>query len=386
MTLTRAARPDRRPSSTDLDARAGVQVDRLLAGVRHLVHHDTIDHDACRDLYADLGAVPVQVAAAADCGLSDEQAAEAVDTAALAGELQRVLRRHVRTTTSTRFGQVQCELSRLGRLDEPAALAAAAAAAVCAAGGFDRAMLSRVDGSSWFAGSVHVAAAGPCLEERPVRGGLTLTAGRPETEAVRRRVPVLAPATGGAQDHPLPGAGTCAPYLVAPLAVEGRVVGLLHADNAPSGRLLTRLDRDALQLFADGFGRAYERVALLERLARQREHVRALLAPDGVDTEPDRPVVRLARSCPAPADGGGLSVLRSASELPQTGRLTSREHEILRQLATGATNAAIAEQLFLSESTVKSHVKRILRKLPAANRAEAVYVYLQIAGAEGRPA
>jgi DNA-binding NarL/FixJ family response regulator len=44
-------------------------------------------------------------------------------------------------------------------------------------------------------------------------------------------------------------------------------------------------------------------------------------------------------------------------------------------MALGETNAQIAHRLFVSEGTVKSHVKHILRKLDAANRAEAVSRY-----------
>ena len=52
----------------------------------------------------------------------------------------------------------------------------------------------------------------------------------------------------------------------------------------------------------------------------------------------------------------------------------------MRLLASGATNSQIASALVVSDNTVKSHIKRILRKLPAANRAEAVYRYTQLAG------
>ncbi|MFZ2173591.1 MAG: response regulator transcription factor [Rhodococcus sp. (in: high G+C Gram-positive bacteria)] len=54
-------------------------------------------------------------------------------------------------------------------------------------------------------------------------------------------------------------------------------------------------------------------------------------------------------------------------------RLTPREQEVLRLLAVGQSNAKIGERLFISSTTVKFHVKNILRKLGVAGRAEAVY-------------
>jgi DNA-binding NarL/FixJ family response regulator len=52
--------------------------------------------------------------------------------------------------------------------------------------------------------------------------------------------------------------------------------------------------------------------------------------------------------------------------------LTAREHEVLHLMSDGASNAAIGEALVISQATVKSHVRHILRKLGAANRTEAV--------------
>jgi DNA-binding NarL/FixJ family response regulator len=59
--------------------------------------------------------------------------------------------------------------------------------------------------------------------------------------------------------------------------------------------------------------------------------------------------------------------------------LTRRELEVLELMASGASNAEIAARLAIAVGTVKSHVKHILRKLRAANRAEAVSRYFRLA-------
>jgi DNA-binding NarL/FixJ family response regulator len=56
----------------------------------------------------------------------------------------------------------------------------------------------------------------------------------------------------------------------------------------------------------------------------------------------------------------------------QAASLSQREGEVLTHLAHGATTSEIAAALVISENTVKTHIKRILEKLDASNRAEAV--------------
>lgn len=55
----------------------------------------------------------------------------------------------------------------------------------------------------------------------------------------------------------------------------------------------------------------------------------------------------------------------------QLAKLTSREHEILKQVAKGLSNKLIARELDISDGTVKVHVKHILKKLDLKSRVEA---------------
>jgi len=58
--------------------------------------------------------------------------------------------------------------------------------------------------------------------------------------------------------------------------------------------------------------------------------------------------------------------------------LTTREEEVLRNVAAGFTNRQIAKELFISESTAGVHVSNILRKLNVSNRIQAAAVAHQL--------
>jgi DNA-binding NarL/FixJ family response regulator len=62
----------------------------------------------------------------------------------------------------------------------------------------------------------------------------------------------------------------------------------------------------------------------------------------------------------------------ATEERARLGRLTSREVQVLRLIAEGLSNEQIAELLVIAESTAKTHVKRILQKIDARDRAQAV--------------
>ncbi|MEU5323265.1 response regulator transcription factor [Streptomyces sp. NPDC047461] len=64
----------------------------------------------------------------------------------------------------------------------------------------------------------------------------------------------------------------------------------------------------------------------------------------------------------------------TAAPDPRVASLSAREHEVLVAIGRGWTNAEIAERLMLTESTVKKHVSRVLAKVGARDRIQAVIV------------
>jgi DNA-binding NarL/FixJ family response regulator len=63
-----------------------------------------------------------------------------------------------------------------------------------------------------------------------------------------------------------------------------------------------------------------------------------------------------------------------ARRLPALDGLTDREREVLVAVATGLTNAELAERLYVSQATVKTHVGRLLTKLGARDRTQLVVI------------
>jgi DNA-binding CsgD family transcriptional regulator len=200
----------------------------------------------------------------------------------------------------------------------------------------------RVQGGLWVARSVHV-------DGDPHWAAQILAAGRenpqrlagrlPEVEVVRRGQPVVVPdvAQLSAVHVRIAEASGSRSYVAAPIVAEGEVVGLLHADRHFRGRRLGPADAEVLATFGEALGLAMARTAVLDRLADAGRGPQAA----------------------GPVEG-----------------LTPRELDVLRGMAAGQTNAAIAARLVVTEGTVKTHVQHILRKLGAANRAEAVTRWL----------
>ena len=80
---------------------------------------------------------------------------------------------------------------------------------------------------------------------------------------------------------------------------------------------------------------------------------------------------------PAGAQGGEVIPLTGGANRPLEVPPTARELEVLQHIADGLANREIGTKLFLSEETVKSHVRHLLAKLNARSRAHAVAVGLR---------
>ena len=90
-------------------------------------------------------------------------------------------------------------------------------------------------------------------------------------------------------------------------------------------------------------------------------------------TRPKEPAARIvANPAPAPTPAAARTpFVVDRTRLEALG-ITPREHEILALIAAGLSNREIAEKLFVSENTVKTHSSRLFDKLNAKRRTQAV--------------
>ncbi|SDQ20278.1 response regulator [Actinopolyspora saharensis] len=139
----------------------------------------------------------------------------------------------------------------------------------------------------------------------------------------------------------------------------------IRAEDGPRVLILTTFDLDeyayeALRAGASGF---LLKDAPLADLVSALNHVHfgdAVVAPSTTRRLLEHFVER---------GTAGLQPHPAPAELDE---LTHREHEVLVLLARGLSNAEIADELVVSEGTVKTHVKRILTKLDLRDRVQAV--------------
>jgi DNA-binding CsgD family transcriptional regulator len=279
-----------------------------------------------------------------------------------------------------RYAQMRQGLDRLRRIANSAALLDRVCTEVVECCGFPRAVLTRVEGDWWLPWMAYFSDDRE-LEQRFVEWmntkrfradlGGNLLALRPVVvrDAVEH-------ARGFA---PMIEFSKTRSYVAAPISPAGRLVGVLYGDPGVNGRPVDELDRDILSAFADDFGLIYARVVLVERMRAQRDRIEeAFDFAENMMSSLANAEIELSRTPEGrlPSDGDEPALATAAPPQAVEELLTAREAEVLAMMVRGASNATIAEQLIIKEGTVKSHVKHILRKLDAINRAEAISKYM----------
>jgi DNA-binding CsgD family transcriptional regulator len=320
----------------------------------------------------------------------EDGALAALDRAERAERVERELTDRDVRRRITALVSVQEALGGLRQADSVATILRIAPRKLAEACGFDRANLFKVDNGCMIMESNYW-----CGDPDGAAEMLSYSRGRParlehmllETEMIRRRSPclVLDAPNDSRVPRGLADFARTRSYVAAPIMPSGRVIGFVHADCLYQGRLCDTIDRDLVWAFAEGFGYAFERTVMAERLRRQHDRARDALATtvremaEVVDGE-----LRLSH-----AETGAVPSTRRAAgalldpDLAPAGTMTARETEVLSLMATGMTNQAIADELVVTVGTVKAHVKHVLRKLGAANRSEAIARHL---GARRSPA
>ncbi|TQJ85306.1 MadR family response regulator transcription factor [Streptomyces sp. SLBN-31] len=100
---------------------------------------------------------------------------------------------------------------------------------------------------------------------------------------------------------------------------------------------------------------------------------RGYVVKDVDTTELLRSIRAVARNESAFDSHAAAAMVRAMRVQPEQPRFTEREVMVLKLLARGLSNRDIGAELYISETTVKFHVRNVMRKMDANSRAEVVY-------------
>jgi DNA-binding CsgD family transcriptional regulator len=299
-------------------------------------------------------------------------------------ELRSQLRERVLSERLETLARIRESMEQLRECKTREELIEAAPGELCRACGLSRALISRIRGSKWVPELIEtVPGMDPeedAFKQWVEQAEIPLAHMLVETELARRRMPALvADAMNDSSTFKeIVTRGRTVAYVAAPIIHDGRPIGFFHADRIGQTPVTVE-DRDNIWTFAEHFSVIYQRAVLVERLAAQRTQLHDAFAAAEIGVEElYGSEVELARTAHASPEPASAAALFRPAESRLDALLTRREREVMELITSGATNIRIGELLVISEGTVKSHVKHILRKLHAGNRSEAVSRYLQL--------
>lgn len=220
--------------------------------------------------------------------------------------------------------------------------------------GADTVVLSRVHGTTAFV----VCAGGewPEVDSFAVKEGTAeadvLSSGGVRVTGDTRPASIAAVTTGGE-------------WTVAAVPVDGRIVGFIHVSVVVPDVIL-----DVFDGYAATLGGCLERSQLRSKNLLQEQVLRDNLQ---LLTDPASASIDMTTRSTHDTTGYKSAGAPAESEARQPVEpLTDRESEVLSAVLTGASNSVVADELVITVDTVKSHMKKILRKFGAANRAELI--------------
>lgn len=115
-----------------------------------------------------------------------------------------------------------------------------------------------------------------------------------------------------------------------------------------------------------------------DHLFRAMEAGASAFVPKSVSTDLVLAAARHAASSPLSFSATDLAEAVRRRLSPIGPRLSGREAELLALLSEGLSIAAVAQRMFISESTVKTHVSKLYEKLGATNRAQALMTAVRL--------
>ena len=275
-----------------------------------------------------------------------------------------------------RFGALSALKRRLHGASTVGELLAMASVEAVRACGFERGVVLAVEDGQLTASGIDAieAPASDAMRRQMLAHPVPLAAGSPEAELIRRAEGFKRSRGDGPAN--LSTALGLREHVLVPVVPESQAVALVVLDR--SDPPVSDEDQSSVELFAHLLGLAVERVVLRLRMQEVSTELRHLStsALALMNEALEAPIM-------LPADQGQGPVFFTAvagqyAAMPANVRelLSDREREIANLMVGGRSNREIGEELHLSPDTVKAHVARLVRKLGASNRVEAVARYV----------